>query len=155
ATALDGVDIWNILEPVIREGEYFAYERDMTRADLDGLWHGPGREVFVAEIDGQVVGTYYIKPNQAGGGSHVANGGYATAPSIRGKGVARAMCLHSLEIAKQRGFRAMQFNFVVSSNERAVNLWLSLGFRIMGTVPKAFERPDGSEVGVHIMHREL
>lgn len=155
ATEHDAGDIWRILEPVIREGEYFAYRRDLTESELDGLWHGPGREVFLAEIEGQVVGTYFIKPNQAGGGSHVANGGYATAPAARGKGVAREMCLHSLEIARQRGFRAMQFNFVVSSNDRAVRLWLSCGFTIVGTLPSAFERPNGSEVDVYVMHRTL
>lgn len=155
ATPEDAAPIWRILEPVIREGEYFAYRRDMTIDDLDGLWHGPGREVFVAEIDGEVVGTYYVRANQAGGGAHVANGGYATATGSRRKGVARAMCEHSLRVARERGFRAMQFNFVVSSNERAVRLWLSLGFTIIGTAPNAFVRPDGSEVDVFIMHRAL
>ena len=155
ATALDEGDIWRILEPVIREGEFFAYPRDLALSELPGLWHGPGREVFVAEIDGQIVGTFYIKANQAGGGAHVANGGYATARESRGKGVAREMCLYSLELAKQRGFKAMQFNFVVSSNERAVSLWQSLGFNIVGTLPNAFERPNGTEVDVFVMHRCL
>ena len=155
ATADDQEAIWQILEPIIRGGEYFAYRRDLTLAELDGLWQGRGREVFVAEVDGRVVGTYYIRANQAGGGAHVANGGYATSEESRGRGVARAMCLHSLETAKQRGFKAMQFNFVVSSNERAVRLWLSLGFTIVGTVPNAFIRPDGTEVDVFIMYRPL
>jgi GNAT superfamily N-acetyltransferase len=155
ATALDEGAIWEILELVIREGEHFAFRRDLASTELTGLWDGPGREVFVAEEGEEIVGTFYIRANQAGGGGHVANGGYATARDRRGKGVARAMCLYSLELARERGFRAMQFNFAVSSNERAVALWRSLGFDVVGTVPKAFERPDGSEVDVFVMHRSL
>jgi L-amino acid N-acyltransferase YncA len=151
----DAPAIWAILEPIIREGEFFAYRRDLQWDEMDGLWHGPGREVFVVEVDGEVVGTYYIKPNQEGGGRHVANGGYATAKNQRGKGLARAMCLHSLDVARERGFRAMQFNFVVSSNVRAVHLWRSLGFQIVGTLPLAFIRPGGEEVDVFVMHRFL
>ena len=155
ATAHDEGLIWEILEPIIREGECFAFPRDLSPFELFGLWDGPGREVFVAEVEDQVVGTFYIRANQAGGGSHVSNGGYATSVASRGNGVAREMCLYSLELAKDRGFRAMQFNFVVSSNERAVSLWRSLGFKIVGTLPNAFERPDGSEVDALIMHRLL
>ena len=123
----DADAVWAILEPVIRAGETYTLPRDMSREAALAFWFASGHEVFVAEEDGVPVGTYFLRANQGGGGSHVANCGYVTAAAATGKGVARAMCAHSLEHAKKRGFRAMQFNFVVSSNERAVRLWKSFG----------------------------
>src|ERR671927_1794994 len=111
--------IWRILEPTIREGETLALPRDMSRASALAYWMGPDRETFVAESDRSVLGTYYIRPNQLGGGSHVANCGYVTAPEATGRGGARTMCEHSLAYSREKGFRAMQFNFVVSTNDRA------------------------------------
>jgi ribosomal protein S18 acetylase RimI-like enzyme len=151
----DADAIWKILEPVIRAGETYALSRDMTREAALAYWHSPEYEVFVAEDAGNVVGTYHLRANQAGGGAHVANCGYMTAPQATGRGVARAMCLHSLERAKERGFRAMQFNFVVSANERAVRLWQSLGFEIVGTLPDAFQHPRLNPVDVFVMYRAL
>jgi GNAT superfamily N-acetyltransferase len=120
ATPGDKDAIWAILEPVIRAGETYTLPRDMSRDGVLAFWFSAGHEVFIADEDGAVVGTYFLRANQSGGGSHVANCGYVTATDTTGKGVARAMCAHSLEHAKRRGFRAMQFNFVVSANERAV-----------------------------------
>jgi ribosomal protein S18 acetylase RimI-like enzyme len=111
--------------------------------------------VFVAESEGEVVGTYFMRPNQSGGGSHVANCGYMTAPWAVGRGVARAMCAHSLEHAKARGYRAMQFNFVVSTNERAVRLWQDFGFAIVGRLPEAFHHPRLGYVDALVMSRNL
>ena len=102
-----------------------------------------------------MVGTYYIQPNQLGGGSHVANGGYATAPGASGKGVARAMCADSLDRARAQGYRAMQFNFVVATNERAVALWQSLGFAILARLPAVFDHPVQGLVDAHVMFRTL
>jgi len=133
--------IWAILEPVIRAGETYTLPRDMSREAALAYWFGSGHEVFVAEEEGVVVGTYFLRANQAGGGSHVANCGYITAPAATGKGVARAMCAHSLEHAKRRGFRAVQFNFVVRTNERAVRLWQSFGFEIVGRIPEGIPAP--------------
>jgi L-amino acid N-acyltransferase YncA len=136
----DSEAIWAILEPVVRGGETYALPRDMSRADAIAYWFASSQEVFVAESDGQVIGTYYLRPNQLGGGSHVANCGYMTAVTASGKGVATAMCSHSLEHAGERGFRAMQFNFVVSTNDSAVRLWQRCGFRRCGwTVPTRCE----------------
>jgi ribosomal protein S18 acetylase RimI-like enzyme len=118
-------------------------------------WSSPGHEVFVLEEGGEILGTYYLRANQKGGGAHVANGGYMTAPWASGRGVARAMCQHSLEHAKARGFRAMQFNFVVSSNERAVRLWLSMGFEIVGRLPGAFLHTTLGAVDALVMYRRL
>jgi ribosomal protein S18 acetylase RimI-like enzyme len=155
ATNADGDAIWRILEPMIRAGETYALPRDMSRADALAYWMSPTHETFVAESDGAVVGTYYLRANQQGGGAHVANCGYVTAPEATGKGVARAMCAHSLAHAKARGFRAMQFNFVVASNEGAVHLWQSLGFAVVGRLPSAFRHPILGFVDALVMHRAL
>jgi L-amino acid N-acyltransferase YncA len=155
ADAADSGAIWKILEPVIRAGDTYTLPSDMTREEALAYWHSPGHEVFVAEEDREILGTYYLRANQKGGGAHVANCGYMTAPWATGRGVARAMCQHSLEHAKSRGFRAMQFNFVVSTNERAVRLWQSLGFSTVGRLPGAFLHPQFGPVDALVMHRHL
>ena len=147
--------IWAILEPVIRAGDTYPLPRDLTREDALSYGLEDGHEVFVAEDGDAVLGTYYLRANQQGGGSHVANCGYMTAPASRGRGVANAMCAHSLERARTRGFRAMQFNFVVSSNERAVRLWQRNGFQIVGTLPKVFLHPERGYTDAYVMYREL
>ncbi|MBB4619689.1 GNAT family protein [Sphingomonas abaci] len=144
-----------ILMPVIRAGETYALDPAMTEAAALAYWLGPDKTGFVAERDGRILGSYYLRANQAGGGAHVANAGYMTAPGAGGRGVGRAMAEHSLDQARAMGFRAMQFNFVVASNERAVRLWLALGFAIVGTLPGAFRRPDGREVDALVMFRRL
>ena len=155
AAESDNDAIWKILEPVIRAGDTYTLPSDLSRADALAYWHTPGHEVFVAEESGEVIGTYYLRANQNGGGAHVANCGYMTAPWASGRGVARAMCLHSLEHAKSRDFRAMQFNFVVSTNERAVRLWQSLQFEIVGRLPGAFMHPAFGAVDALVMYRRL
>jgi ribosomal protein S18 acetylase RimI-like enzyme len=120
-----------------------------------GYWFSGAHEVFVADEAGHVVGTYYLRANQAGGGSHVANCGYITAPVSRGRGVARAMLEHSLSHARVRGFRAMQFNFVVSTNERAIRTWQAYGFEVVGRLPSAFKHPALGFVDALVMFREL
>ena len=151
----DGDAIWSILEPVIRAGDTYTLPSEMSREDALAYWFSDGHETFVAEEDGLVLGTYYLRANQRGGGSHVANCGYTTASAATGRGVARAMCAHSLERARERRFRAMQFNFVVSSNERAVRLWESFGFATVGCLPKAFLHPRLGYVDAFVMYREL
>ena len=147
--------IWRILEPVIRGGETYTLPLDMNREEALAYWNSPGHEVFVAEENGEILGTYYLRANQKGGGAHVANCGYMTGLWASGRGVARAMCQHSLEHAKTRGFRAMQFNFVVSSNERALRLWKSMGFEIVGWLPGAFMHPTLGAVDALVMYRIL
>lgn len=151
----DGDAIWAILEAVIRAGETYPQPRDMDGESALAYWFSPEHEVFVAEDSGKVVGTYFLQANQKGGGAHVANCGYMTAPHATGQGVGRAMCEHSLERARERGFRAMQFNFVVSTNERAVRLWQKLGFEIVGRLPKVFDHPKLGFVDAYVMYREL
>jgi ribosomal protein S18 acetylase RimI-like enzyme len=155
AAASDDDAIWAILEPTFRAGETYPIPRDISRADALAYWRSPGHSVFVAEGEGRIVGTYYLRANQRGGGAHVANCGYMTAEDATGRGVARAMCLHSLDMARARGFTAMQFNFVVASNERAVRLWQSCGFETAGRLPKTFQHPRFGLVDALVMARAL
>jgi ribosomal protein S18 acetylase RimI-like enzyme len=149
----DAESIWAILEATIRAGETYTLPRAMPRTDALAYWFAPQHEVFVAEENTQIVGTYFLQPNQQGGGSHVANCGYITAPWATGRGVARAMCAHSLEHARERGFTAMQFNFVVSTNARAIALWQNFGFQIVGRLPGAFQHPTDGFVDALVMYR--
>lgn len=151
----DANDIWRILEPVIRTGETYALPREMTQESAIAYWMNPDRETFVVEDAGQILGTYYLRPNQMGGGSHVANCGYVTSVAARGRGIARLMCLHSLDLARSQGFKGMQFNFVVSTNEGAVRLWKSLGFEVVGVLPGAFAHPVKGDVDALVMFQKL
>ncbi len=155
AARSDEAAIWARLAPPIRAGETYALPHDLGAADAVDYWFAPGNSVWVAEDDRKLFGTYYLRPNQRGGGSHVANCGYMTARDATGRGVATAMCRHSLAQAKALGFRAMQFNFVVSTNEAAVRLWKTLGFAIVGTLPAAFAHPGKGYVDAFVMHRQI
>jgi ribosomal protein S18 acetylase RimI-like enzyme len=155
ATAADEDAIWRILEPTFRAGETYPIPRDISRPDAIGFWRSEGHTVFVADDNGTVVGTYYLRANNRGGGAHAANCGYVVAPDAFGRGVARAMGTHSLDEAHARGFSAMQFNFVIASNERAVRLWQSLGFAIAGRLPGVFDHPRLGHVDAYVMLRSL
>jgi ribosomal protein S18 acetylase RimI-like enzyme len=155
AAADDADAIWRILEPMIRAGETYTLPRDLSREAALAYWLADGHEVFVAEAGGTVLGTYFLQANQKGGGAHIANCGYVTAVESAGRGIAAAMCAHSLERARARGFRAMQFNFVVSTNERAVKLWQRLGFDVVGRLPEAFDHPRHGMVDALVMYRML
>lgn len=155
AYADDHPAIAAIIVPTIREGATYALKRDMSEQEAVRYWTGAGKEVFVTEQDGRIIGTYYITANQAGGGSHVCNCGYMTAADATGQGVATAMCEHSMDYARTSGFRAMQFNFVVASNAGAVRLWQRLGFEEVGRLPKAFCHPSGDYMDALIFYRML
>ena len=155
AIAADDDAIWAILEPTFRAGETYPIPRDIGRAEALAYWRAPGHSVFVAENAGAIAGTYYLRANQRGGGGHVANCGYMVAAEAAGRGVARAMCAHSLNAARERGFTAMQFNFVVATNERAVRLWQSCGFATVGRLPLAFRHPALGPVDALVMVRAL
>lgn len=160
ALASDADGIWRVLQPTIAAGETYALPRDMQREQALAYWTGAGltpgvQDVFVAEERGIVLGTYFIRPNQLGGGAHVANCGYMVAPAATGRGIAQAMGEHSFEHARSRGFTAMQYNFVVSTNERAVRLWEHFGFEVVGRLPKAFRHPTSGLVDALVMHRFL
>jgi ribosomal protein S18 acetylase RimI-like enzyme len=148
--------IWMILEPVIGAGETYALPRDMSREAALAYWTSAEKATFVAEdATGVLLGTYYLKANQIGGGAHACNCGYVTAEAARGKGVAGMLCAHSQDEARARGFTAMQFNLVVSTNEGAVRLWQKLGFEIAGTLPKAFDHPAQGLVDAHVLYKLL
>ncbi len=147
--------LWAILEPIIRAGETYGLPRDMSRQEALDYWQESRNEVFVAEDDGVVIGTYFMRPNHLGGGAHVANCGFMIASAAAGRGVGGAMCQHSLEHAKHRGFISMQFNLVVSSNERAVQLWKRHGFSIVGQLPRAFRHPVAGYTDAYVMFRDL
>jgi ribosomal protein S18 acetylase RimI-like enzyme len=155
ATYRDRDDIWAILEPMIRRGDTYTLPQEMGREPALAYWFAPEKEAFVCEENGAILGAYFLRANQDGGGSHVANCGYVTAEASQGRGVAQAMCLHSLERAKERGFRAMQFNFVVSTNIKAVELWKRLGFETVGHLPGAFRHPVLGFVDALVMYRVL
>lgn len=155
ATHQDHDTVWAMLEPVLRAAEVFAQPADMQREAALAWWFADQHTVFTAEEDGDILGTYYIQPNQHGGGSHVANCGYLTAPWAPGRGVANRMCAHSIEYARSAGYRAMQFNFVISTNKAAIHLWQKHGFRTLTQLPGAFQHPSLGLVDALIMWRDL
>jgi ribosomal protein S18 acetylase RimI-like enzyme len=156
ATNDDADAIWAIIEPTIRAGEALALDRDISQTDaLSSYWMRPDNTVYVAQNGIEIVGSYFLRVNQAGGGSHVCNAGYATAAAATGMGIARQMCEHSVATARQKGFTAMQYNFVVSTNTRAIRLWQSCGFNIAGTLPMAFAHPTLGMVDALVMYRAL
>ena len=155
AAEADKAAIMEIVAPVLRAGETYAIDPDLSDAAMRDYWFMPAHEVFAAEDEGMILGTYYLQANQRGGGKHVANCGYMVSPKAQGKGLAAAMCEHSQVVARERGFRAMQFNHVVSANVRAVALWQRLGFEIVGTLPKAFKHPVHGYVDSFVMFKTL
>ena len=155
ATPDDDDAIWACLKPAIEAGDTFTADPEGGRAGAFAYWRPPGAENFVAELDGRIVGTSYLKANQAGGGDHVCNAGYCTLPSARGRGVARALLAHSLDTARRRGYRAMQYNFVVATNTRAIETWQKAGFATVGRLPGAFRHPRDGYVDALVMMKDL
>lgn len=151
----DWPGMWAMLRPVIRAADTYALPADLDEAGARAYWCGPDRAVWVARIGDKVVGSYSLRANQRGPGSHVANAGYVVSAEHRGQGIAQALCAHSLETATAQGFRAMQFNFVVSSNMRAVRLWQHMGFEILATLPGVFAHPALGYIDAYVMFRTL
>ena len=155
ATEDDFDHIWPIFHEIVAAGETYAYPPETTKEEAVKIWVDAPRKTFVFEEEGRILGTYFIKTNQTGPGDHVCNCGYMTSSAARGRGLATAMCLHSQEIAKELGYKAMQFNFVVSTNEGAVRLWEKLGYAIVGRLPKAFRHPRLGYVDALLMYKWL
>ncbi len=155
ATAADRDAIWNIFREVVAARDTYAFDPGMSRQDALGYWFQADTRTYVAESSGRIIGTYILRPNQSGGGSHVANAAFMVARDARGQGIGRAMGEHCLSEARRLGFRAMQFNFVVSTNESALRLWKQLGFKIVGTLPGAFHHLEKRYVDVYVMYRSL
>lgn len=155
ATTADWPNIWPIFSEITRAGDTYAYPVDTDIETAERLWMRKPDRTFVFEEDGEILGTYYVKTNHDGPGQHVCNCGYMVSSEARGKGLARRMCEHSQIIAREMGYRAMQFNFVASSNEVAVSLWQKLGFEIVGRLPKAFDHPTQGFVDAFVMYKWL
>jgi L-amino acid N-acyltransferase YncA len=178
ATEADRDAIWNIFHEVVAAGDTYALDPNISREDALAYWFAPDAHTYVAELNRESVGeadsfpgtatpsptanpnhvtagTYILRPNESGGGSHVANAGFMVATRARGQGIGRAMAEHCLSEARRLGFRAMQFNFVVSTNTPAMRLWQELGFKIVGTLPGAFRHPEKGFIDVYVMYRSL
>jgi ribosomal protein S18 acetylase RimI-like enzyme len=176
ATQADCGAIWNIFREVVAAGDTYALDPNTSREDALAYWFAPGTRTYVAQGDPvedgvavagkltaspeiirarQILGTYILRPNQSGGGSHVANAGFMVSAGARGQGIGRAMAEHCLSEARRLNFRAMQFNYVISTNTAAIRLWEDLGFDIVGTLPSAFRHPDKGYVDVYVMYRSL
>ena len=155
ATDADEDALWSIMEPVFRAGETYAMPRDISREEALAYWTSPSHRVFVVEERGTILGTYVLRANQQGGGDHVCNASFLTAAEAQGRGVARMMLAHALDTGRAEGYRAMQFNFVVATNTRAVATWERAGFAVVGRLPGAFRHPVHGEVDALVMHRPL
>jgi L-amino acid N-acyltransferase YncA len=155
ATDSDRDTIWKIFQATVAPGDAFVYAPNTSHEEAMRYWFAAGTDTFVAEQDGQVIGSYILRPNRPGLGNHIANAGFMVDPGARGLGVGRAMGEHCLSEARRRGYRAMQFNFVISTNESAVRLWQQLGFKIVGTLPGAFRHAQKGFVDAYVMFRSL
>jgi len=147
--------IWEIFEVVVTAGDTFAFDPGTSKEEMIKLWFAPAMRTYVAEEKGQIIGSYFIKPNQPGLGRHIANCGYIVHPEVRGKGIGALMCAHSLVKAKEMGYKGMQYNLVVSTNTKAVELWERSGFKIIGTIPRGFNHKKLGYVDAYIMFREI
>ncbi len=155
ASETDFEQIWPIFHEIVSAGETYAFSPETTKEQALSIWLKNPEKTFVYEEGGKILGTYFIKKNQAGPGSHVCNCGYMVSSKARGKGLATSMCKHSQQVAKELGFRAMQFNIVASSNEGAIRLWTKLGFETVGRLPKAFNHPSLGYIDALVMYKWL
>lgn len=155
ATPADWGQTWPIFREVVSAGDTYAYEVDTSKEQAEKIWMHFPQKTYVSEENGQILGTYYLKTNQAGPGNHVCNCGYMVSAQARGKGLVTLMCEHSQQMAIDLGYKAMQFNFVVSSNEGAVYLWKKLGYETVGRLPKAFDHPVQGYVDALVMYKWL
>lgn len=155
AAEADEPEVWEIIKAVIRSGDTYVFAPDSPPEKMLAYWFAPDKKTYVALLDNKIVGTFFLKDNQPDLGSHIANAGYMVAPAAAGKRVGKTMAEFSLEEARNLGYRAMQFNFVVKTNEVAVRLWLSLGFEIIGEIPEAFAHREKGLTNALVMYRKL
>lgn len=155
ATDSDFEEIWLIFSEVVSFGDTYAFSPNTSKLEAYHIWIEVPKVTYIAVKTNQILGTYYIKPNQVGLGRHVCNAGFMVATSARGEGIGKLMGEHSLIEARNFGFKAMQFNFVVSTNQPAIKLWQNLGFQIVGTLPNAFQHQTLGFVDVYVMYQEL
>ncbi|PWK22664.1 ribosomal protein S18 acetylase RimI-like enzyme [Arcicella aurantiaca] len=154
-TEQDADAVWNIIHTVIKSGDTWVYAPDSSREKMLDIWFEPSKYAYVAEIDGEIAGTFFLKANQPDLGSHVANAGYMVHPDFRGRGLAEAMCRFSMEEAKRLDFKAMQFNIVMATNTGAIRLWQKCGFEIIGTLPKVYQHQTLGLTDALVMYQWL
>lgn len=155
AVSTDYEGVWKIFSSVIKTGDTYVFSPDTPKSALQTYWFADSMDTFVAVENDEIVGTYFMKPNQVGLGNHIANCGYMVSPDHRGKGIGKLLCEHSLQFAREKGYYGIQFNIVVSTNTIAVDLWKKLGFRIIGTTPKGFRHQELGLVDSYIMFQEV
>ncbi|MCM0042514.1 MAG: GNAT family N-acetyltransferase [Algoriphagus sp.] len=155
ATHEDQEVLWGVLEPMIRMGGTYVFSLDKTKESMMAYWMGADKVTFAVENEGVVVGTFYLKANQEGLGDHICNAGFVVSRDAEGLGVGRWMGEFAQVEAKSRGFLAMQFNFVIQSNQKAVHLWKSLGFSVIGEIPEAYRHPHLGLVPALIFYKKL
>lgn len=155
ANQQDTDSVWEIFKEVVKTGDSYVFDPDIAKEEGLNNWLGEKYHTYVAELEGEVLGTYIIKQNQPGLGSHIANASYMVHPNAQGRGIGEAMARHSIQEARQLGFKAMQFNIVVATNFPAIQLWQKLGFKIIGTIPEAFKHMSKGFVDAHIMYMKL
>lgn len=155
AAEKDAPHVWEIIEAVISEGDTYVFAPDSSREKMLAYWFAEDKQTYVALLENRIVGTFFLKANQPDLGSHIANAGYMTAPEARGKRIGKMMAEFSIDEAGRLGYHAMQFNFVVKSNEAAVRLWLKLGFEIIGEIPEAFNHSENGLTNAYVMYRKL
>lgn len=155
AVEADKEEVWKVIEEVISSGDTYVFAPDSPKEKLLGFWFSPEKKTYVSVFEKEVVGTFFIKDNQPDLGSHIANAGYMVSAKAKGKGIGREMAEFSIEEARKSGYKAMQFNFVVKSNENAVRLWQNLGFEIIGEIPEAFQHKEKGLTNALIMYRKL
>ncbi|KGJ90163.1 GNAT family N-acetyltransferase [Colwellia psychrerythraea] len=154
-TKSDFALFWPVFKNIVLAQETYAFDADIDFETAYHLWCTCPEKTYVIKDHGQILGSYYIKPNSSGPSSHISNCGYMVNPESRGQGIARKLCLHSQEIALGLGYTAMQFNSVVATNEIAIHLWKKLGYKVIGTIPDAYNHKQFGLVDSFIMHKQL
>lgn len=155
ASPADEEALWTLLEPVFRRGGTYVFATETPKEALLAYWMGTDKVTFLVEQEGCLVGTFYLKANQEGLGDHICNAGFVVAQDAEGQGIGTWMGLHALEEAKDRGFLAMQFNFVIQTNQRALSLWTKLGFNVIGEIPESYRHPQMGLVSALILYKKL
>ncbi|MGB0524764.1 MAG: GNAT family N-acetyltransferase [Flammeovirgaceae bacterium] len=151
----DATAIWSIIQPIIAKGDTYAFAPSSSKEEMLSYWMGIRKHTYVAEYDGKLVGTFVLQANQPGLGSHIANAGYMVDTAYGGLGIGKAMCLFSMKEAKRLGYVALQFNLVIKSNIRAIQLWKKLGFQVIGEIPEAFQHQELGLTNALIMYQKL
>ena len=155
ATSLDRQGLWELIEPILRKGGTYVFSPEKTQSEMMDYWLNSDKQTYVLVEEGRIMATFYLKPNQPDLGNHICNAGFMVSTAIWGKGIGRKLGIYALEEARRQGFRAMQFNFVIKTNERAIKLWESLGFQVIGEVPSAYRHPQLGDVPALIMYIQL